>query len=54
LFGKNFKHTSSKIPEPPTFEPTVTGEGKPPSLKEVREDPVKYLKLYFDNNQSNK
>lgn len=39
------------MPEPPVIDKTTSGAGKPPTLKEVREDPVKYLKLYFNNDQ---
>jgi hypothetical protein len=42
------------MPEPPVIEKTMSGAGKPPTLKEVRDDPVKYLKLYFNNDQPRK
>ena len=55
LFGKNgFENNQNNLPEPPILEKRVSGAGKPPTLKEVREDPVKYLKLYFNNEKPRK
>ena len=51
---KRLKHLLLNMPEPPVIDKTISGAGKPPTLKEVREDPVKYLKLYFNNDQPRK
>jgi hypothetical protein len=48
---KRLKHSLLNMPEPPVIDKTTSGAGKPPTLKEVREDPVKFLKLYFNNDQ---
>jgi len=51
---KRLKYSLLNMPEPPVIDKTISGAGKPPTLKEVREDPVKYLKLYFNNDQPRK